>query len=192
MIHDDEFPAILGIDPGLDGAIAWIFPDRAEARVTPLLPAGKAGKRRFDVAAMVELLGAYPVELAILEAVSAAPVAGRVQGTTSMFGFGRGVGLWEGILAALRIPHQAVPPQSWKKVVLAGTARDKPAAIAFAQARYPAVSLLPTSRCRVPHDGLADAICLAEYGRRLVAGTDSDSRVRAGRGSRRPRIRSAD
>jgi crossover junction endodeoxyribonuclease RuvC len=131
MIHDDEFPAILGIDPGLDGVVAWIFPDRAEARVTPILPAGRTGKRRFDVAAMVELLKAHPVDLAILEADSAAPVVGRVQGTTSMFGFGRGLGLWEGILAALAIPHQAVPPQTWKKVVLAGTARDKPVAIAF-------------------------------------------------------------
>ncbi len=63
---------------------------------------------------MVELLKFYPVELAILEAVTAAPVAGRVQGTTSKFGFGRGLGLLEGILAALRISHQVLPPQARK------------------------------------------------------------------------------
>ena len=123
MIRNDPGHAILGIDPGLDGAVAWIFPGHAEARVAPTLPASKAGRRRFDVAAMVALLKAHPVELAILEAVSAAPVAGRVQGTASMFGFGRGLGIWEGILAALAIPHLAVTPQVWKKAVLADTAR---------------------------------------------------------------------
>jgi crossover junction endodeoxyribonuclease RuvC len=173
MNDDEKTPAILGIDPGLDGAVAWILPGRAEARVVPTLPASKAGRRRFDVAGMVALLKAHPVDLAILEAVSAAPVAGRVQGTTSMFGFGRGLGTWEGILAALAIPHMAVTPQIWKKAVLAGTARDKPAAIAFAQGLFPGVSLLPTPRCRVPHDGLAEALCLAEYGRRLLAGSPS-------------------
>jgi hypothetical protein len=40
MMHDDEFPAIPGIDPCLDGTVAWIFPDRAEARITPHLLAG--------------------------------------------------------------------------------------------------------------------------------------------------------
>jgi len=174
MNSDDSQSAILGIDPGLDGAVAWIFPDRAEARIVPTLPAGQSSKRRFDARAMVEYLQCYPVELAILEAVSAAPVAGRVQGTTSMFSFGRGLGLWEGILAALAIPHVAVTPQVWKKSILAGTARDKPAAIAFAQGFFPDVSLLPGPRCRVPHDGLADALCLAEYGRRLRAGRSCD------------------
>ena len=97
-------------------------------------------------------------------------MADRVQGTASMFGFGRGLGLREGILAALAIPHVAVTPQAWKRSILAGTARDKPAAIAFAQGFFPDVSLLPTPRCRVPHDGLADAPCLAEYGRVLRTG----------------------
>ena len=110
-------------------------------------------------------------DLAIIEAVSAAPMAGRVQGTTSMFSFGRGLGLWEGILAALAIPHLLVTPQVWKRAVLAGTSKDKPASIAFAQGLFPGVSPLPTPRCRVPHDGLADALCPAEHGRRLRAGT---------------------
>jgi crossover junction endodeoxyribonuclease RuvC len=171
--------ATLGIDPGLDGGIAWIFPDRVEVRVAPTLAASKTGKRRFDVAAMVAILKANPIELGIIEAVSAAPMAGRVQGTTSMFGFGRGLGLWEGILAALAIPHLSVTPQTWKKVVLAGTAKDKPSAIAFAQGLFPGVSLLATPRSRVPHDGLADALCLAEYGRRILAGSSQVAKALA-------------
>ena len=177
MNRDDRRPATLGIDPGLDGAVAWIWHDRAEALVAPTRPAGKSGKRRFDGPAMVALLKAHPIDLAVIEAVSAAPMAGRVQGTTSMFGFGRGLGLWEGILAALSIPHLSVAPQVWKRAILAGTARDKPASIAFARALFPGVSLLPTPRCRVPHDGLAEALCLAEYGRRLRIGPDHAPRA---------------
>jgi crossover junction endodeoxyribonuclease RuvC len=179
MSDDRNKTAILGIDPGLDGGIAWIFQDHVEVRIAPTLPASKSGKRRFDVTAMVELLKAHPVDLAIIEAVSAAPMAGRVQGTTSMFGFGRGVGLWEGALAALSIRHLSVTPQVWKKMILAGTAKDKPAAIAFARGFFLGVSLLPTPRCRVPHDGLSDALCLAEYGRRILAGSSQIAKALA-------------
>ena len=171
MNWNDQNPVVLGIDPGLDGGLAWILPDRVEARVTPTLAGGKGGgKRAFDVSAMLAMLELHRPELVVLEAVSAAPVAGRVQGTKSMFGFGRGFGIWEGIIAALRLPHLLVAPQSWKKVVLEGTAKDKLAAITFAQRRFPGVSLLATPRSRVPHDGMADALCLADYGRRQLVG----------------------
>jgi crossover junction endodeoxyribonuclease RuvC len=88
----------------------------------------------------------------------------------SVFRFGFGAGLWVGILGALGIPFERVPPQAWKKAVLAGTAKDKAAAIAYCSRRFPAASLLATPRSTKPHDGLADALCLAEYGRRLLVG----------------------
>src|SRR5437879_165134 len=33
------------------------------------------------------------------------------QGVSSTFLLGRGMGMWEGLLAALRIPYQFIPPQ---------------------------------------------------------------------------------
>ena len=155
---------VMGIDPGLDGAVAWILPDQVEVRVTPTIAAGKAGRREFDTTGMFELLTRYPIDLAVIEAVGPMPK----QGVTSTFRFGVGYGLWLGLLAALKIPHVAVTPQLWKKVVLAGTAKDKAAAVQFASRRFPHVSLLPSSRSKVPHDGLADALALAEYARRLL------------------------
>ena len=54
-------------------------------------------------------------------------------------------------------------------LTLAGTRQDKAAAIAYCARRYPAASLLATPRSRTPHTGLADALCLAEWGRRISA-----------------------
>jgi crossover junction endodeoxyribonuclease RuvC len=156
----------VGIDPGLDGALAVIGPDGVEVFVAPTIGGGRAGRRRPDAAAMAQLLAGLRVELAVVEAVGAMPK----QGVTSTFTFGVGFGIWQGVLAALGVPYQLVAPQAWKKAVLAGTARDKAAAIAFARRRFPGVSLLATPRSRVAHDGVADALCLAEFARRLVAG----------------------
>jgi crossover junction endodeoxyribonuclease RuvC len=90
------------------------------------------------------------------------------QGLVSTFRFGMGFGTWLGMLAALRIPHLAVAPQTWKKSILAGTTKDKGAAIQWAQRRFPGVSLLASTRSKVPHDGLADALAMAEFARRLL------------------------
>ncbi len=161
---------VVGIDPGLDGAVAMIGAGGVEAAVTPTLAAGRKGRRQYDAAAMARLLAGRQVELAVIEAVGAMPG----QGVASTFRFGLGYGLWLGLLAAPGIPHQAVTPQAWKKVILAGTARDKAAAIAFASRRYPGLSLLATPRSSVAHDGIADAVCLAEYARRQVGGVEGD------------------
>jgi crossover junction endodeoxyribonuclease RuvC len=125
--------AILGIDPGLDGAVAALGSWGVTASVTPTLAASRGGKRRFDVTGMIALLEARPVELAVIEAVGTMPR----QGLASTFRFEVGYGLWLGLLAALRIPHLTVLPPAWKKVVLAGTSRNKAAAIELARRRFP-------------------------------------------------------
>ena len=167
-MHKNIRWAVLGIDPGLDGALARIGPDGVEASVTPTIAAGRGGRRGYDTGGMLALLEARPIDLAVIEAVGPRPG----QGVASMFSFGRGLGLIEGLLGGLRIPYQLVLPQAWKRSVLAGTARDKAAAIAFAGRLFPSVPLRATPRCRVPHDGIADALCLAEYARRLLLGRE--------------------
>ena len=47
----------------------------------------------------------------------------------------------------------------------------------------PHVSLLRTPRCSSPHDGFADAACMAEYGRRQVVG---DNQPKLRKSSERP------
>lgn len=85
------------------------------------------------------------------------------QGVTSMFNFGMGYGKILGILEAFEFKYNLVTPQSWKKYV--GVTADKQTSIRKAQYLFPEVSLLPTKRCRVPNDGMAEALLIAYYGK---------------------------
>jgi crossover junction endodeoxyribonuclease RuvC len=97
---------------------------------------------------------------AIVERVHAMPS----QGVSSTFTFGKGFGGVLGVFAALGVPVLLPTPQAWKKKILAGTKQDKAAAVAWARRVYPGVPLV-LARCRKPHDGMADALCIAEWGR---------------------------
>jgi crossover junction endodeoxyribonuclease RuvC len=146
---------IIAIDPGIKGAIAI----RCEGKISAM-PMPIAGKH-LDAASIVQLLNQVKPAMAVMEKVTAMPG----QGVTSTFTFGMGYGLLQGILAGLGVPVELVTPQAWKKEVLAGSAKDKAAAIAYCRRVYPGVALV-LPRCRVPHDGIADALCILTYGMR--------------------------
>ena len=147
---------VIGVDPGQKGGLAFLS-DIVSAYPMPL-----AGKE-LDISEITDLILSYPeISLAVVEKCHAMPG----QGTVSMFKFGKSYGTLLGILGALKIPTKLVTPQAWKKVILAGTKKDKDAAIVYVRMRYPDFNLI-LPRCRKPHDGMADAICIAEYGRSL-------------------------
>ncbi|MDF3917497.1 hypothetical protein P3W43_01365 [Salinicola salarius] len=150
---------IIGIDPGQKGGIAIMTEDRnACGYVMPL-----AGKE-IDGHELANYLRGLPDVLVIIEKVHSMPK----QGVASTFKFGMGFGIVIGVCEALGLPYRLVTPQAWKKAVLSGTAKDKSAAINFVRRAYPGLDLSP-GRLRAPHDGIADAVCLAEYGRQLMA-----------------------
>lgn len=158
---------IVGIDPGLDGAVAIMCTETGKIEITDTptttYKSGKKNKRMFLAQEMANIL--IPAEMGVgtqvfIEQVSAMPG----QGVTSMFGFGKGYGIWIGICAALRIPTTFVTPQRWKKEIMAGIP-DKTAARIRAQQLFPAVA--PVMKL-VKHDGRAEALLIAEYGRRSL------------------------
>jgi len=149
----------IGIDPGQSGGLAIIDTRLSEPRVVPMPLAGKSVDWA-EVAYWLRLFApATRSAVAYVEKVSAMPK----QGVSSTFKFGCNVGGIHGVLGALGIPMALVTPQAWKKRVLAGTAKDKAAAIDYCRRRWPHVSLLATERSRKPHDGMADALCIARY-----------------------------
>ena len=107
---------IIGIDPGLNGAIAVLQENKVkEIFDVPVMPEGKKNKRQLNSAQLEKLLKdiiSDNEEVAVIvENVSAMPG----QGVTSMFNFGQTFGAIKGICAALGLPIFFVRPAKWKK-----------------------------------------------------------------------------
>lgn len=151
---DKDRLVTIGIDPGKDGAMAFIAPD--ETWVVP-----------FSETDYVFELNALDTErykvMCVLEHVGAMPG----QGSVSMFNFGANFGFIRGLLSANKIPYELVRPQKWKKVF--SCTSDKNTAIEVAKRLFPNVDLRRTPRCKGPHDGICEALLMAEYARRVLA-----------------------
>jgi crossover junction endodeoxyribonuclease RuvC len=82
------------------------------------------------------------------------------QGVTSVFRFGYGAGVVEGVFATLCIPIEFVRPQVWKKSF--GLGSDKEQSLALARRTWPYAD----SFTRKKDEGRAESALLAEYARR--------------------------
>ena len=107
---------VIGIDPGLKGAIAVLQDNKVkEVFDVPVMPEGKKNKRQLNSAQLVKLLKDIISDneevSVVVENVSAMPG----QGVTSMFNFGQTFGAIKGICAALGLPIFFVRPAKWKK-----------------------------------------------------------------------------
>ena len=146
----------IGIDPGKSGGIATLEGD---------IETTSPWNDNDFVAVIKGALMDYEANeiIACVEKVSAMPG----QGVTSMFNFGKSAGYIEGVLSAMGIPYQLVPPQKWKKEFSLGS--DKKQSIAVCERLFPKVDLHRTERCTTKHDGMAEALLLAEYARRHMS-----------------------
>jgi crossover junction endodeoxyribonuclease RuvC len=107
---------IIGIDPGLSGAIAILENNKVLSIFEmPVMSEGKKNKRQLNSAQLVTLLKDNISEneevSVVVEQVNAMPG----QGVTSMFNFGQTFGAIKGVCAALRLPIFFVRPSKWKK-----------------------------------------------------------------------------
>ena len=107
---------VIGIDPGLSGAIA-VLKDKKIQEIfdVPVMPEGKKNKRQLNSAQLVKLIKDIISDneetVVVVEHVTAMPG----QGVTSMFNFGQTFGAIKGICAALGLPIFFVRPAKWKK-----------------------------------------------------------------------------
>lgn len=144
---------ILGVDPGLAGAIAFYFPaapDRVAVEDMPV--AGGA----LDAATLGDRIAQFKPDLAFVEAVH----AGKGWGNGVTFNFGFGCGVVRGVLGALKVPTHMVTPTSWKRHHSLLHA-DKDASRALALRLFPRVA---SSFARKKDDGRAEAALIALYG----------------------------
>lgn len=166
---------IIGIDPGVDGGLAAMGQGIVrDTIVMPVIGNGIKVLNLVEITAFMNkwlLPGVYrpSADLVIIEKVHTFDKAG----STQSFNFGMGYGQLQGICAALQLPFVLITPQQWKKVILIGYKKPskgasekekKKAALQYVQQKYPKLDLRKSERCQNPHDGIVDAICLAEYG----------------------------
>jgi crossover junction endodeoxyribonuclease RuvC len=150
--------AIIGFDPGLDGAGAL----NADGVLSIIdMPTLRPGKRRVvDEIELARLIGAMgPIDHAFVELVGIRPGEGAV----GAFAFGLGYGVLRGILRAHFIPITFVTPTRWKRAVgiPAGAGKDASRAMAKEMFQHDAGLF-----ARVKDDGRAEAALIALYGAR--------------------------
>jgi crossover junction endodeoxyribonuclease RuvC len=151
----------IGIDPGVSGAIAVLdFDGNVDLYDMPVMEysVGKRKKRRIDMVLTRNLFRnmANSGHEAFIEEVHAMPG----QGVTSMFNMGYGLGALHAILNCLYIRTTRVRPQEWKKE-FGLIKKDKGDSIRVAQELFPHADITLKK-----HHGRAEALLLAEFGRR--------------------------
>jgi crossover junction endodeoxyribonuclease RuvC len=156
---------ILGIDPGLSGALALYDPatDRLDVRDVPtlLLTRNAKNKREVDVQALVDLILWMAKLRPTVFIENSTPMPGG--GLASTFSFGKTFGLLYGVCAANKLVIERVSPMAWKKLLAVPKDKDG--------ARARASVLLPRHSSNWPlkkHDGRAEAALIALYGYRVT------------------------
>jgi crossover junction endodeoxyribonuclease RuvC len=149
---------IIGIDPGLSGAIAFL--DESNELIVedvPVLP-GKTRGSVVNIPVMCEIMmtHGWDAEHAFIEQVSSMPK----QGVATTFKFGETYGAQRAIVEAMHIPVTYVSPSKWKPDM--GLNRDKGLSRTRATQLFPSYASLFK---RVKDDGRAEAALIAYYGR---------------------------
>lgn len=140
---------ILGVDPGLKGALAFLSLDGQLIAIEDMPCLGKE-VNAYMLANLIVGLG--PVTTAVVERAHSMPK----QGIAGAFNYGTGYGKILGVLAALHIPIVDYPT-SWKRRAKLTT--DKNLSRKRATQRWPEMA---EEFSLVKHDGRAEAALLAD------------------------------
>jgi crossover junction endodeoxyribonuclease RuvC len=146
---------IIGIDPGLHGAIC--FMDSFSGMVVFDLPVIRDGKLAWiDGGMLLPLIfnTSNTPRRAVIERVHSMPA----QGVASSFQFGVGFGSVLSILQAAGCSVELVTPSTWKKAL--GLSQDKKASLHKARLLYPDADLTLEK-----HEGRAESILIAHWAR---------------------------
>lgn len=168
----EPLPLIMGVDPGLGGAIAFynhktklidsIFdmpllkPPKIDLKRN-----AKPPKAKIDIFTLSNIIGAKALltEFCIIEEVGTRPD----QGIVSAFTFGYVTGLVTGVVGANTIPTYLVKPAIWK--ALTHLSYDKRLSIMKAQELFPGIELGKTQKHKADR---AEAAILAWFGTRYL------------------------
>lgn len=149
----------IGIDPGKEGGLALLGSQHGPI-VMALPYVGTELDTHRLYAFIKSVTHAMDDTLILIEKVHAMPG----QGVSSMFTFGSGFGELKALAKILGYRWDLVPPQTWKKSVLAGTDKSKGSTVEWAHRAYPAAVSELTKKSGLAHLGKVDALAIAHYG----------------------------
>ena len=109
---------IIGIDPGISGAICFFEDGQVKEIIEmPVMAEGKKNKRQINgpqtYNEILKRINNFQKKdiIVVIEQVSAMPG----QGVTSMFNFGQSFGVLKGICSAMQLSMFFIRPAKWKK-----------------------------------------------------------------------------
>lgn len=161
----DKNKIIVGLDLGLEGGIC------IRAGSIDYYPMPVIGNQ-VDYQTLMNLLPKENVHIVLEDLRSLYAVS-----TASTWSLASQSGAIEGILTALKLPFTKVAPKDWQKEMFQGIppirktngrADTKKMALIAAKRLFPTFTFLATERSRVPHNGIVDAVLLAEWGWRNI------------------------
>ena len=153
---------IIGIDPGISGAICFFENGEVkEILDIPNMADGKKNKRQINGPQIYNEISKRIINIpkkevvVVIEQVSAMPG----QGVTSMFNFGQSFGVLKGICSAMQLSMHFVRPAKWKKYFnLIKTEKDA--------SRTKVIEIFPyisSQLSRKKDSNKADAILIASF-----------------------------
>jgi hypothetical protein len=181
----------IGIDPGVNGAYARIEEgENLEVMGAPLptfwitvkTKNGIKRRQKYDIKAMYTIfknvgVARFTIEKQIpmpMERTIETPTGTKTmkQGATSVFTTGCGYGFIRGVVYGMGVTPEVVHPKTWQKEFFKRdtSKTTKEQALDALKALYPNVDLFATERSKKVHDGIVDAILIAEWGRRKTKG----------------------
>lgn len=158
------------IDPGLDGGLA-LMKDGIVIKTMAMPNKIRNGNNVVDGYKLGNFIEQNHIDRVIIEDVHA--IYGS--GSKSTFTFGRGIGAGEAVFDAFGFELEFITPRMWQvhawrdipKLKKKDGSNDTKAKSLMALRKYfPNIKnelLLRNSNCRVPHDGIVDAILIGKF-----------------------------
>lgn len=156
---------VVGIDVGFSGAIAAIGDEGNQVIDMPVIETLK--KSKSGTKSTKHELDGVGVKMAILRMNPSHIFIEKAQtmpgqGVASSGRYMDGYGVIKGICIGLGLPYTLVHPRTWKKLIMHDMGKEKGESIVRAKQLFPLVDL-PLKK----DHGKADALLIAEYGRRM-------------------------
>lgn len=162
---------VIGIDPGLNGGLAWVHGEQAGACPMPLTEYD--GREWVNAEVIAFWAREYVPKAEWTWVFCERSWVHRGNDSRTVFRLGAAYGAAVGAILQHYNGIVPVDPQEWQSLILpgvSGRSHLKRASVEFCRRRWPHVNLVPQG-CRTPHDGMADALAIASFGQARLCGT---------------------